>query len=91
MTEATTTTIATTATAPAPVATLSSCCDIAERILHAGFQQLETSPTTWDALDKAVDILARLTAVRKSLIHLSDKVVGRVSDPTPKPSSSDNP
>ncbi|MCE5229139.1 hypothetical protein LLG95_06035 [bacterium] len=79
--------------AAATLPTLNACCDIAERILHHGFQQLETSPTTWNALDLAVDILARVTAVRKSLIHLSErtspKQVGRVSDPTPTPSATD--
>lgn len=73
---------------PQRLALLDASCEAAERLLLCGFKQLESgSQCAWDDLDKAVDILARLTAVRKSLIHESDRPAPK--PPAPQPSSSD--
>lgn len=72
------------------LAFLNASCEVAEYMLLRGFQALASTPkTSWADFDKAVDILTRVTAVRKSLIHESER---RSPEPAaPRPSSPDSP
>lgn len=73
-----------TAAASDRLALLNASCDIAERMLLRGFKHLESfTKSTWADLDKAVDILARVTAIRKSLIHESDRPAPKAAAPQP--------
>ncbi|MCE5228538.1 hypothetical protein LLG95_02930 [bacterium] len=63
------------------ISNLVSGADSAERLLLACLKTAETNGTTFSTLDKMVTTLARLTAIRKSLINLSD---------SPEPESPDS-
>lgn len=77
------------------LALLDYSCGAAERLLARGFHVLETSPkTSWNDVEKAVDILVRVTAVRKSLIQIADRLSPKDPAPqtpsTPRSDSSDS-
>ncbi|MCE5229683.1 hypothetical protein LLG95_08815 [bacterium] len=67
------------------LSTLAQAADIADRILLARFEQLESSqcPIPAETFEKSLDYLARLTAIRKSLIHLEQDLAS--PPPNPKP------
>ena len=70
------------------LSTLTKAADIADRILLARFEQLESSPypIPTETFEQSLDYLARLTAIRKALMHLEQGLTS--PSPNPKPANS---